>query len=103
MERLLNYFLPHLGRIDEGGRDWRPARRSAVASVEGAAKTLGLRLKTRGARWRHRNARAMAAPIRRRQTDQWDLFWKSSRMKPKLGWGGAVWIGPRDSASGGQG
>ena len=29
----------------------------------------------RGARWRHRNARAMAALICCRHTDQWDLFW----------------------------
>ena len=43
--------------------------------VEGAAKTLGLRLKARGARWRHKNARAMAALICCRHTDQWERFW----------------------------
>jgi len=46
--------------------------------VEGAAKTLGLRLKARGARWRHKNARSMAALICCRQTDQWDLFWSKA-------------------------
>jgi hypothetical protein len=43
--------------------------------VEGAAKTLGLRLKARGARWRHKSARAMAALICCRHTDQRDRFW----------------------------
>jgi hypothetical protein len=74
LDRLLNYFLAHLGRIDYAGR---LAAGEAIGSgvVEGAAKTLGLRLKARGARWRHKNARAMAALICCHQTDQWDLFW----------------------------
>jgi hypothetical protein len=75
LDRLLNYFLAHLGRIDYAGR---LAAGEAIGSgvVEGAAKTLGLRLKARGSRWRHKNARSMAALICCRQTDQWDLFWK---------------------------
>lgn len=75
LDRLLGYFLPHMGRIDYAGR---LAAGEAIGSgvVEGAAKTLGLRLKARGARWRHKNARAMAALICCRQTDQWELFWK---------------------------
>ena len=62
-------------RLDYAGR---LASGDAIGSgvVEGAAKTLGLRLKARGARWRHKNAREMAALICCRQTDQWDLFWK---------------------------
>jgi hypothetical protein len=75
LDRLLKYFLGHLKRLDYAGR---LASGDAIGSgsVEGAAKTLGLRLKARGARWRHKNARAMAALICCRQTDQWDLFWK---------------------------
>ena len=75
LDRLLNYFLAHMGRVDYPGR---LAAGEAIGSgvVEGAAKTLGLRLKARGARWRHRNARSMSALICCRQTDQWDLFWK---------------------------
>ncbi len=75
LDRLLGYFLPHIGRIDYAGR---LAAGDAIGSgaVEGAAKTLGLRLKARGARWRHRNARSMAALICCRQTEQWDHFWK---------------------------
>jgi hypothetical protein len=74
LDRLLNYFLGHLSRLDYAGR---LASGDAIGSgsVEGAAKTLGLRLKARGARWRHKNARSMAALICCRQTDQWDLFW----------------------------
>jgi hypothetical protein len=74
LDRLLAYFLAHMGRLDYAGR---LASGDAIGSgsVEGAAKTLGLRLKARGARWRHKNARAMAALVCCRQTDQWELFW----------------------------
>ena len=75
LDRLLSYFLGHMNRLDYAGR---LASGDAIGSgvVEGAAKTLGLRLKARGARWRHKNARSMAALICCRQTDQWDLFWE---------------------------
>jgi hypothetical protein len=71
---MLGYFVGHIGRLDYAGR---LAAGDAIGSgvVEGAAKTLGLRLKGRGARWRHKNARAMAALICCRHTDQWDRFW----------------------------
>lgn len=74
LDRLLNYFVGHMTRLDYAGR---LASGEAIGSgvVEGAAKTLGLRLKARGARWRHKNARAMAALICCRHTDQWDLYW----------------------------
>ena len=74
LDRLLGYFVNHIGRIDYRGR---LAAGEAIGSgvVEGAAKTLGLRLKARGARWRHKNARAMAALICCRHTHQWSLFW----------------------------
>jgi len=74
LDRLLGYFVNHIGRLDYAGR---LATGDAIGSgaVEGAAKTLGLRLKARGARWRHKNARAMAGLICCRQTDQWNLFW----------------------------
>lgn len=74
LDRMLKYFISHISRLDYPGR---LASGDAIGSgvVEGAAKTLGLRLKARGARWRHKNARAMAALICCRHTDQWDLFW----------------------------
>ena len=71
---MLGYFVSHIGRLGYAGR---LAAGEAIGSgvVEGAAKTLGLRLKARGARWRHTNARAMAALICCRHTDQWERFW----------------------------
>jgi hypothetical protein len=60
-------------RIDYAGR---LASGEAIGSgaVEGAAKTLELRLKARGAGRRPENAGAMAALICCRRTGQWDLF-----------------------------
>jgi hypothetical protein len=74
LEGMLSYFIAHMSRL--GYRD-RLACGEAIGSgaVEGAAKTLGLRLKARGARWRHKNARAMAALVCCRHTAQWDRFW----------------------------
>jgi hypothetical protein len=62
-----------MSRLDYAGR---LACGEAIGSgvVEGAAKTLGLRLKARGSRWRRKNARAMGALICCRQTDQWERF-----------------------------
>jgi len=50
---MMNYFVVHLNRLDYRGR---LASGEAIGSgaVERAAKTLGLRLKARGARWRHK-------------------------------------------------
>jgi hypothetical protein len=67
------HFVNHMSRLDYAGR---LASSDAIGSgvVEGSAKALGLRLKAQGACWRHKNARAMAALICCRRTDQWDLF-----------------------------
>lgn len=77
LDRLLSYFAAHMGRIDYRGR-LADGEAIGSGSVEGAAKTMGLRLKARGARWRHKNARAMAAMICCRHTDQWPLFWSGA-------------------------
>lgn len=77
LDRLLGYFLPHMGRIDYAGR-LSAGESIGSGVVEGAAKSLGLRLKARGARWCHKNARSMAALICCRQTNQWDLFWNQA-------------------------
>jgi len=44
-------------------------------AVEGQAKTLGLRLKARGARWRKKNVRPMASLVCVRNSIQWDPYW----------------------------
>ena len=71
---MLNYFVGHMPRLDYAGR---LASGDAIGSGVGGgvAKPLGVQLKARGAPWRHKNARATAALICCRQTDQWNLFW----------------------------
>jgi hypothetical protein len=77
LEPLTQYFVAHMTRLDYSER---LATGKAIGSgvVEGAAKTMGLRLKARGARWRHKNARVMAALVASRNTHQWVAFWQSA-------------------------
>jgi hypothetical protein len=73
-DRLLNYFAKHVERLNY--RDML-AQGKAIGSggVEGQAKTLGLRLKTRGARWNFVNVRPMASLICVRNSLQWNAYW----------------------------
>jgi hypothetical protein len=75
LEGMMGYFVAHISRLDYRQR---LATGQAIGSgvVEGAAKTLGLRLKARGARWKHKNARAMAALVCLSQSHQWADFWQ---------------------------
>jgi len=73
-EKLLGYFAKHVGRLNyqeclSSGR--------AIGSgvVEGQAKTLGLRLKCRGARWCRKNVRPMASLVCVRNSVQWNAYW----------------------------
>ncbi len=74
-ERLMKYFIPHKGRLSycellvQG-------RAIGSGAVEGQAKTLGLRLKARGARWRKKNVRAMASLVCVRNSSQWKAYWE---------------------------
>ena len=74
-EELLNYFMPHTGRLNYREMLSR-GRAIGSGAVEGQAKTLGLRLKARGARWRKKNVRAMAALVCVRNSDQWSAYWQ---------------------------
>ena len=77
LEPMMRYFAAHISRLDyRHGLATGQAIGSGV--VEGAAKTLGLRLKARGARWKHRNARAMAALVCLSQSHQWGGFWQNA-------------------------
>ena len=74
-DKLRKYFTPHKERLNyrallEQGR--------AIGSgvVEGQAKTLGLRLKARGARWRRKHVRPMASLICVRNSIQWNAYWR---------------------------
>lgn len=73
-DRTLGYFVKHVGRIDYATR---LASGQAIGSgvVEGQAKTLGLRLKSRGARWNLANVRPMASLVCVRHSAQWEAYW----------------------------
>jgi hypothetical protein len=74
-EKLLAYFAPHKGRLNY--RSLLAAGRAIGSGVvEGQAKTLGLRLKARGARWRRKNVRAMASLVCVRNSVQWGAYWQ---------------------------
>jgi len=73
-DRLLRYFAKHVRRVNYRER---LANGQAIGSgvVEGQAKTLGLRLKARGARWNLANVRPMASLVCVRHSSQWDAYW----------------------------
>jgi hypothetical protein len=73
-ERLLNYFVPHLNRLNYA-ECLRTGRVIGSGLVEGEAKTLGLRLKRRGARWTKVNVQPMASLVCVRHTAQWNAYW----------------------------
>jgi hypothetical protein len=74
LEKLVGYFAKHTQRL---AYRQRLAAGQAIGSgsVEGWAKTLGLRLKARGARWRRKNIKGMCALICIRNGSQWPSFW----------------------------
>ena len=73
-DRLLGYFGKHAGRLNDVER-LGAGRAIGSGQVEGKAKTLGLRLEVRGARWRIRNVRAMASLVCVRHSSQWEAYW----------------------------
>jgi hypothetical protein len=73
-DRLIGYFSKHAGRVNYAGR-LATGRAIGSGQVEGEAKTLGLRLKRRGARWKRRNVQPMASLVCVRHTRQWDAYW----------------------------
>jgi hypothetical protein len=75
-DRVVGYFCKHLGRLNYAER-LASGRAIGSGTVEGQAKTLGLRLKRRGARWRKANVRPMASRVCVRHSSQWDAYWKS--------------------------
>lgn len=75
-DRVVRYFCQHGGRLNYAER-LASGRAIGSGTVEGQAKTLGLRLKRRGARWRKANVRPMASLVCVRHSSQWDAYWKS--------------------------
>ena len=73
-DRLIGYFAKHANRLDYRER-LASGRAIGSGAVEGQAKTLGLRLKARGARWKLANVRPMASLVCVRHSSQWDAYW----------------------------
>jgi hypothetical protein len=77
LEKMVNYFAKHTTRLNYADR-LRDGRVIGSGVVEGQAKTLGLRLKARGARWRKPNVKKMTALVCLRNSDQWVAYWNQA-------------------------
>lgn len=73
-DRLVGYFAKHVRRLNYA-EGLQAGRAIGSGQVEGQAKTLGLRLKRRGARWNQRNVTAMASLICVCHSSQWGPYW----------------------------
>ena len=73
-QRLIGYFSKHTNRLNYAER-LQAGRAIGSGVVEGEAKTLGLRLKRRGARWNKVNVQPMASLVCVRHTSQWHAYW----------------------------
>jgi hypothetical protein len=73
-ERRLGCFAKHTHRLNYAER-LKAGRAIGSGQVEGQAKTLGLRLERRGARWNKRNVQPMASLVCARHSSQWEIYW----------------------------
>jgi hypothetical protein len=73
-DRLIGYFAKHTNRLNYADR-LKAGRAIGSGQVEGKAKTLGLRLKRRGARWNRCNVEPMASLVCVYNSVQWDAYW----------------------------
>jgi hypothetical protein len=73
-DRVIKYFSKHVSRLNYAER-LQAGRAIGSGSVEGQAKTLGLRLKLRGARWNRSNVQPMASLVCVRHSPQWNAYW----------------------------
>jgi hypothetical protein len=73
-EKLIGYFAKHSHRLNYAER-LRKGQAIGSGQVEGKAKTLGLRLKARGARWKQGNVGGMASMVCMRPSPQWEAYW----------------------------
>jgi hypothetical protein len=74
IERLFGYFTKHIKRLNYAER-LQAGRAIGSGVVEGQAKTIGLRLKSRGARWKMANVQPMASLVCVRHSNQWQAYW----------------------------
>ena len=76
LEKMLNYFVPHAGRLNYA-QMLMEGQSIGSGAIEGFAKTLGLRLKLRGSRWKRKHVKPMATLIHLRHTPRWHQHWKT--------------------------
>lgn len=74
IERLIGYFVKHINRLNYA-ECLAAGQPIGSGRVEGEAKTLGLRLKRRGACWNKCHVQPMASLVCVRHTSQWEPYW----------------------------
>ena len=74
LEELIGYTSNQIGRMCYRSR-LAEGRSIGSGLIEGQVKTLGLRLKARGARWLERNAENMAALVGLSHSTLWETYW----------------------------
>ncbi|MBN9118240.1 MAG: ISLre2 family transposase, partial [Planctomycetes bacterium] len=74
LHELIGYMKNHVGRMDYSSR-LAEGRTIGSGLIEGRVKTVGLRLKARGARWVERNAEGMAALVGLSHGTLWEHYW----------------------------
>lgn len=74
LDDLIGYMKNHVGRMEYRSR-LADGRTIGSGLIEGQVKTLGLRLKARGARWVERTAEQMAALVGLSHSTLWDTYW----------------------------
>jgi hypothetical protein len=73
-DRLLAYFAKHPTRLNYAER-LQAGGAIGSGQLEGQAKTLGLRLKARGARWKLGKVGPMASLVCVHHSSQWEAYW----------------------------
>lgn len=73
-DKAMKYFIKHIGRLPYA-EQLAAGRVIGSGQVEGQAKTMSLRLKARGSRWKLGNVRAMAGLVCVRNSSQWSSYW----------------------------
>lgn len=77
LEDMTQYFAKHVGRLDYQ-KHLAEGRPIGSGLVEGSVKTVGLRIKARGARWCVGNVDKIAGLCCLRHSTFWDAYWRSA-------------------------
>lgn len=77
VESLVSYLSKHTARVGYRSR-LADGRSIGSGLIEGTIKTVGLRMKARGARWVERNAEHMAALVALSNSALWENYWATA-------------------------